>query len=143
MAPRKIKSPKQLAKAWDDYKDICDNSYVARTEFSQKNGVFVTQPVPSSISYTIEGFCVYLGLGRQNFYGTYDKDPAYHDIITRIREECEVDVRKKFEKGILNAKLAPLWMSKFGYTTKAEEKVDADTNLTIKVDYGDDCGEKR
>ena len=39
-------------------------------------------------------------------------------MCERIREECEVDARKKFETGQLPGKLAGLWMSKYGYCTR-------------------------
>lgn len=118
--PRKIASPAAMAKAWEAYKEKCDHYTVPVCEFSAKNSEFVEDRVKKRISYTIEGFCVFLGLSRVNFHETYAKDPAFHNIVTRIREECEVDVRAKFETGTIPPQLAALWMSKFGYTTKAE-----------------------
>jgi hypothetical protein len=37
-----------------------------------------------------------------------------------MREECEVDIRMKFELGIIDSRLAPLWMSRYGYSAKTE-----------------------
>ena len=77
------------------------------------------------VSYTIEGFCRYAGMKRQNFYDNYDKNPEFNDICTRMREEAEVDAREKFEMGILPERLAPLWMGRYGYTTKVDTGAEA------------------
>ena len=45
-----------------------------------------------------------------------------------MREECEVDARKKFELQMIRSQLAGLWMSKYGYTTKQ------DTNISGSLD---------
>lgn len=47
-----------------------------------------------------------------------------------MKEECEVDARKKFELSIIPSQLAGLWMSKYGYTTKTDTNVSGD--LTIE-----------
>ena len=41
-----------------------------------------------------------------------------------MREECEIDARMKFELGVIDPKLAPLWMSRYGYSAKPEETGD-------------------
>jgi hypothetical protein len=92
-------------------------------DFSSKNSEFVSKELKRSITYTIEGFCVFVGIGRQNFYETYGKDEKFQDTVTRIREECEVDARKKFELQIIPSQLAGLWMSNYGYTTKTDNNV--------------------
>ncbi|MGI5892485.1 MAG: terminase small subunit [Bacillota bacterium] len=121
--PRKIKSVKQLEELWEAYKEYCDNQSVLTHDFSSKNSEFVSKELKRSITYTIEGFCVFVGIGRQNFYETYGKDEKFQDTVTRIREECEVDARKKFELQIIPSQLAGLWMSNYGYTTKTDNNV--------------------
>jgi hypothetical protein len=116
--PRKIQSAKKLAEKWAEYKDYCDNRKVLVHDFSSKNSEFVSAELKKSVTYTIEGFCVYIGLSRQCFYDYYDKDERFADIVTRIREECETDAREKFELGVIPSQLAGLWMSKYGYSTK-------------------------
>ena len=44
-------------------------------------------------------------------------------VVTRIREECEADARRKFELQVIPSQLAGLWMSKYGYTTKVENNL--------------------
>lgn len=127
--PRKIRSAAQMARLWEEFKEHCDHYEVPVTEFSAKNSEFVSSKVKKRISYTIEGFCVFIGLARSKFYQIYDNDPDFGDIITRIREECEADTRAKFEVGTIPPQLAPLWMSKFGYSVKTEAKADGKNEL--------------
>lgn len=124
--PRKFRSVKALEEAWAEYKHDCDNQTVLTHEFNAKHGDFVSAELTRAITYTIEGFCMYCGLSRSAFYSTYGDDEKYSDIVTRMREECEVDARRKFELSMIPTQLAGLWMSKHGYTTKT----DNDTKVT-------------
>ena len=136
---RKISSTKKMADLWEEYKEFCDNQTVMAHDFSQKMSEYVSAELKKRITYTIEGFCVFIGLSRSAFYDTYEKDEKYSDMVTRMREECEVDARKKFETGELPPQLAGLWMSRHGYTTKTDTNIDAtDTKLNISIDYGGD-----
>ena len=92
-----------------------------RSDFSAKNSEFVSKELKRSITYTIEGFCVFAGISRASFYERYAKEERFADIVTRMKEECEVDARAKFELGVIPSQLAGLWMSKHGYSTKTEE----------------------
>lgn len=132
--PRKIKSVKALEEAWADYKDFCDEQNVLAHEFSAKNSEFVSAVLKRSITYTIEGFCVYIGLARSKFYDTYANDEKYGDTVTRMREECEVDARTKFETGQIPTQLAGLWMSNYGYTTKTDTKASVTGTQVVIVD---------
>ena len=121
--PRHFKTPEELKAAWEWYKADCDNQKVLTHEFSAKNSEFVSKELRRSITYTIEGFCVYIDLSRSTFYEIYGNAEEYSDIVTRIREECEIDARKKFELGVVPSQLAGLWMSKHGYSTKTDNTV--------------------
>ena len=120
--PRKFKTPKALAAKWDEYCEYCANHKATVTEFSSKLGKFITAEVQKPITLTVAGFCAYVKLPRQDFYETYADDEKFCDIVTRIREECEVDARQKFESGQIPSTLAGLWMSKYGYSTKQENE---------------------
>lgn len=124
--PRRFRSTKALAAAWEQYKAWCDDQKVLTHDFSAKNSEFVSAELKRSVTYTIEGFCVWAGIARQSFYDTYNGDKRFSDIVTRMREECEVDARMKFELGVIDTKLAPLWMSKHGYSTKQEDSHTGD-----------------
>lgn len=119
--PRKFGSVKALETAWESYKAHCDNRMVLTHDFSSKNSEFVSKELKRSITYTIEGFCVFIGISRSSFYQIYGEDKRFSDIVTRMKEECEVDARAKFELGVIPSQLAGLWMNKHGYSTKTEE----------------------
>lgn len=118
--PRKFKTPKALSDAWEDYKAWCDSRTVLTHDFSAKNSEFVSAELKRSVTYTIEGFCVWAGISRTAFYEYYASDGRYVDIVTRMREACEVDARHKFELGVIDPKLASLWMGRHGYGIKTE-----------------------
>ena len=120
MAARKFKSVKQLEEMWAAYKANCDNRMVLTHDFSSKNSEFVSAKLQRSVTYTIEGFCVFAGISRAAFYQTYGQDSRYLDIVTRMKDECEVDAREKFELGMVPSQLAGLWMSKHGYSVKQD-----------------------
>lgn len=118
--PRKFKTAKALLEAWEQYKAWCNDQTVLTHEFSAKNSEFISKELKRSVTCTIEGFCVWAGISRAAFYENYAADERFIDTVTRIREECEVDARMKFELGVIDTKLAPLWMSRHGYSTKQD-----------------------
>ncbi len=118
--PRKFKTAKALWDAWEEYKAWCNDQKVLTHDFSAKNSEFVSKELKRSVTCTIEGFCVWANISRSIFYDTYAADGRYSDIVTRMKEECEVDARMKFELGVIDPKLAALWMSRHGYGAKTE-----------------------
>ena len=65
--PRKIKTPAEMEKRWEEYKAKCDNQSVLTHEFSAARAEFVSKELRKKITYTIEGFCVFLKLSRTAF----------------------------------------------------------------------------
>ena len=129
--PRHFKTPEEMKAAWDLYRAVCDNQVVLTHEFSAKNSEFVIKELQRAVTYTIEGFCDYIDLSRSSFYSTYGKADGFADIVTRIRESCEVDARKKFELGVVPSQLAGLWMSKHGYSTRTSTNVTGTVPVVI------------
>lgn len=129
---KKFKTPEELLYKWQEYKDYCNNQEVLVHDFSSKNSEFISAKLKKSVTYTIEGFCVFAGISRQAFYKDYADNRRYVDIVTRMREECEIDARMKFETGVIPTQLAGLWMSKYGYTTKQEVTEDTSKTAAIK-----------
>ena len=129
---RKIASAKKLEELWEEYKTKCNNKMVLTHDFSSKNSEFVSKELKRSVTYTIEGFCVFAGISRTAFYEHYANDERFVDIVTRMKEECEVDAREKFELQIIPSQLAGLWMSKYGYTAKTDANISGnlDTEKT-------------
>lgn len=128
----RFKNVAELEEAWEAYKEVCDNQMVLVHDFSSKNSEFVSAELRKSITYTIEGFCVYAKLARSAFYDTYANDKRYSDIVTRMKEECEMDARRKFELQMIPSQLAGLWMSKYGYTTKQDNNVSGTLDVEKK-----------
>lgn len=124
--PRKIKTVAEMERLWEEYKAECDNQSVLTHEFSQKHGGFVSADLRRKITYTIEGFCVFLKLPRSSFYATYAESEMFQGAVQRMREECEVDARGKFETGQIPPQLATLWMGNYGYGANIKAKVDAE-----------------
>ena len=118
--PRKFKTAANLEAKWAEYKEYCNNRMVLTHDFSSKNSEFVSAELKRSVTYTIEGFCVYAEISRSTFYEMYAENKRFSDIVTRMREECETDAREKFELGVIPTQLAGLWMSKYGYSTKQD-----------------------
>lgn len=128
--PRKF-NRKTLIEAWAAYKADCDNRIVLTHDFSSKNSEFVSAELRRRVTYTIEGFCVFAGISRASFHEYYAEDERFADIVTRMKEECEVDAREKFETGQIPTQLAGLWMSKYGYTTKQDTSVSGAVPVVI------------
>ena len=135
---KKINTEKIMWEMWEEYKKECDNKTVVKTEFSQKACEFISAVIPAPVTYTIKGFCKFIGMTEANFYATYNKKEKFESVIARMKEECEIDAREKFENNTLNSRLAGLWMSNYGYTTNVSADVETDMELKISVDYGDE-----
>lgn len=133
--PRKFKNPKEMEIKWEEFKEYCDNKTAICHEFSSSKGTFVSVELKKPITYTIEGFCVYIGILRQDFYDIYANNKKFYDIVTRIREECEIDARRKFEQGTIPTQLSGLWMSKYGYTNKQE--TTSSSTVTVNDNFLD------
>ena len=132
--PRRFKTARQLEETWEAYKIDCDNQMVLTHDFSSKNSEFVSKELRRCVTYTIEGFCVFAGISRAAFYEYYAGNERFVDIVTRMKEECEVDARKKFELQLIPPQLAALWMSKHGYTTKTDTNVSGSVPIVISGD---------
>lgn len=128
---RKWNTPEELYEDWLKFCQECDENVDYRTEFSQKLADFVTKKVPSPMTYTIKGFVAWADMTEQNFYKTYGEDSKFESVIARVRLDCENDARKKFENGSINSRLAGLWMSNYGYTTKTESNVTGAVPVVI------------
>lgn len=128
--PRKIKTASQLKTAWEEFKHDCDNQMIPSCEFSSKSSAFITEETRHRIAYSIEGFCNFLNLTRSAFYDTYEKDTAFSDIVTRMREECEVDTVRKLQTSEISSQLGGLLLSRYGYGTKIEAKTETHANVS-------------
>jgi hypothetical protein len=138
--PRRFKTAQDLAEEWERYKVRCNSTPVVCHDFSAKNSEFVSAELKKPVTYTIEGFCVFAKISRAQFYETYDGKPPFADIVTHMREECEIDARQKFELGVIPTQLAALWMGKYGYSAKTESRVEGAVPVVLIDDLGEGDG---
>ncbi len=130
---RSIKSPKIMAEKWEEYKEYCNTRTFVVNEFSQKLGDFVTKKLIKPTTCTIAGFCdKFLDMTEQNFYATYNNDPKFESVIARMKQYCEIDAREKFESGLINPRLAGLWMSNYGYCLNKADDEKQSNNITFQ-----------
>lgn len=130
---RKWATPDELMSSWEDYKSYCNNRRVLKSQFNSREGVFVTDAIPSATSYDITGFCSWAGISSYGFYKIYANDDEFVDVINAIKTQCEADVREKLEQGVIPSGLAALWMARHGYTTKNEESIKVVSDDTTKA----------
>ena len=129
--PRKIGCPEEMIELWQEYKASCDNHTTYKTVVSS---IGVVQDVEFRVprTYTIRGFCLYVGLTESSFERTYKNDELFSDVIELMEMETEIDARGKFEDGTINAKLASLWMGRHkGYSEKTETKIKGGVPVII------------
>lgn len=106
--------------------------------FHRETVYLLHKKFPHPITYTIKGFCAYVGMTEAAFYDLYNKDEKLELVIARMKQDCEIDAREKFENGTIDSRLAGLWMSHYGYTTKTDTEVKSNVGVTIIDDFGDD-----
>lgn len=123
---------KGLEALWEQYKDHCDHQAVRTYNYSASSRQYVEQELQKCIAYTIEGFCVYAGMSRAAFHNRYEDNPKFTDLVTRMREECEVDAWKKFELQLLPPQLAGRWMDRYGGNPQELEE-DAALNRILEA----------
>ena len=151
MAKRRFSSVKALADCWAKYKADCDARCVSTRESvtvessaddedeeqkkPKKPSTLTTRRTRSApVTYTILGFCNYAGISRMSWYELYEREEKYAEQVARMHAECEQDAREKFEQGLINAKLAGLWMSNYGYGNKVETTATNDAPKNNLVD---------
>jgi len=91
----------------------------------------VVVEVPAPRSPTIKGFCLFCGTSSPTWYQHYADNPEFAEIVRRITEYCESEVRGMFEDGSISPSLAGLWMGGYGYSTKAEQDIKGGVPVVI------------
>lgn len=123
--PRKIRTAAQMEELWEGYKYECDHQMVVTHAFSPKDSDFISAKLVRRIPYNIKGFCLFARLDYSTFYDSYANNPRFSAIVTRMREECEVDLLTKLATEEIPTRLAGLLLSKYGYTTKVDTGAEA------------------
>lgn len=126
-------SVKGLEALWEQYKDHCDHQKVLAHNYSASSRQYIVQELEKCIAYTIEGFCVFAGMSRADFQRRFESNPRFSDLVTRMREECEVDAWKKFELQLLPPQLAGRWMERYGGNPQENEENSALSHILEAV----------
>ncbi len=135
--PRKF-TPDEIAEKWEKYKAKCDGNVKKRqvtTTTTDADGKKVKETtvsdVLSPLTYTIDGFCLFLPLSRR-LWADYREDEDYAEICERIEDECKDNARARFEDGTLNTRLAGIWLGRYPeYRTQQETKITGGVPVVI------------
>jgi len=141
--PKRIKTPARLMQLWEDYKTECRQTRTEEeveetyTDLTTGNSTTTARMIKrrTPVTPTWTGFAGFIGMSRNGLDQIYRTDPEFSETIQIILDEQEQIARRAFETGTLNAKLAPLWMSRHGYTLKQDvsASVTADDDETAKA----------
>ncbi len=77
----KLYKPNELLDKANEYAQWCENNPLYEMKVF---GTGVRMKVPKMRAMTIQGFCLFANMTTQTFY-EYEKDEAYHDIITHVK----------------------------------------------------------
>ena len=128
-----------MAERFEEYlqSDKCMNHTKKKTIIDEDTFQAVVVDVPAPRSPTIKGFCLYCGTSSPTWYQHYADNPEFEEIVKKITEYCESEVRGMFEDGSISPSLAGLWMGGYGYSTKAEQDIKGGVPVVIADDLGE------
>lgn len=125
----KAYQPEELWEKACDYFQWCqDHPWVKNEAVKGGDNAGMIIKVPTSRPFTIHGFCIHAGIVTATFYN-YEKDKAYLEIITRIRE---VIYSEKFEGAAVGAYNANIIARDLGLADKKEVN-----KVVKKLDFKD------
>lgn len=122
----RFRSAASMWETWCKYKEDCNNRTKIVTTFSQREGRHISETVPAPVSYSFKGFCLFCGMTEQNFNATYEhaNNEKFESVISRMKEECEIDTKEKLESGQIESRMSGLLLSRYGYSNTVEQKTD-------------------
>jgi hypothetical protein len=138
-APRKFKTPEDLAAAFNDYfEDVEANPLKESVLMKFKEGLSETvkvfkRPLPRAM--TLQGFCAFTGLSMVTLY-EYDKQEGYTNIIAQAREIMYGQKLEGAAAGLFNASIIA---RELGLTEKSEQKIIQEQPLFDDSDEGPDA----
>ena len=128
-----------MAERFEEYlqSDKCMNHTKKKTIIDEDTFQAVVVDVPAPRSPTIKGFCLFCGTSSPTWYQHYADNPEFEEIVKKITEYCESEVRGMFEDGSISPSLAGLWMGGYGYSTKQEQDIKGGVPVVIADDLGE------
>ena len=128
-----------MAERFEEYvhSDKCLGHTKTKAVIDPETMTCSTIEVPSPRSPTIKGFCLYCDTSSPTWYQHYADNPEFEEIVKKITEYCECEVRGMFEDGAISPSLAGLWMGGYGYSTKQEQDIKGGVPVVIADDLGE------
>ena len=128
-----------MAERFEEYlqSDKCLGHTKTKAVIDQETMTCSMVEVPAPRSPTIKGFCLYCGTSSPTWYQHYADNPEFEEIVKKITEYCECEVRGMFEDGAISPSLAGLWMGGYGYSTKQEQDIKGGVPVVIADDLGE------
>ena len=128
-----------MAERFEEYlnSDKCLGHTKTKAVIDEETMTCSTIEVPAPRSPTIKGFCLYCGTSSPTWYQHYADNPEFEEIVKKITEFCEIEVRGMFEDGEISPSLAGLWMGGYGYSTKQEQDINGGVPVVIADDLGE------
>lgn len=128
-----------MAERFEEYlhSDKCMNHTKKKTIIDEETFQAVVVDVPAPRSPTIKGFCLFCDTSSSTWYQHYADNPEFEEIVKKITEFCEIEVRGMFEDGDIPPSLAGLWMGGYGYSTKQEQDIKGGVPVVIADDLGE------
>ena len=128
-----------MAEQFEEYlaSDMCLGHTKSKAVIDQETMTCATIDVPAPRSPTIKGFCLYCGTSSPTWYQKYADNPEFAEIVRKITEYCESEVRGMFEDGAISPSLAALWMGGYGYSTKQDQDIKGGVPVVIADDLGE------
>lgn len=128
-----------MAERFEEYlqSDMCLGHTKSKAVIDPETMTCSTVEVPAPRSPTIKGFCLYCGTSSPTWYQHYADNKKFEEIVKKITEYCECEVRGMFEDGEISPSLAGLWMGGYGYSTKAEQDIKGGVPVVIADDLGE------
>ena len=128
-----------MAERFEEYlhSDKCLGHTKTKAVIDPETMTCSTIEVPAPRSPTIKGFCLYCGTSSPTWYQHYADNPEFKEIVKKITEFCEIEVRGMFEDGEISPSLAGLWMGGYGYSTKQEQEIKGGVPVVIADDLGE------
>lgn len=122
-----------MAERFEEYlqSDMCLGHTKSKAVIDPETKTCETLEVPAPRSPTIKGFCLFCGTSSPTWYQNYADNPEFAEIVHKITEYCESEVRGMFEDGAISPSLAALWMSGYGYSTKQEQDIKGGVPVVI------------
>lgn len=111
--------PEELADAANGYFQFCIDNPMLSEELFHSQGLVTSAQAKKMRPFTLTGLCNYIDIAVSTFQ-SYEKNPDFSAIITRIRQIIETQQFEGAASGFLNPNIIA---RKLGLTDKSEVRI--------------------